>query len=195
MSEGRLLAGFPASSRLGKGSVKGTLVRLDVDRDRRREEMGMRSECRESFERTVMLWALVVACACLFAPAHAQADGKSSDGAAATQLATRHRVGSSLEDRVRTLTKALDLDARQQAELKKVLEAQRDEVTRIWDDESMPPANRVVATQAVSDTTADRIRALLNDQQKKKYTPPKQPHEPASDGRSVEEWMDAANPK
>jgi hypothetical protein len=169
--------------------------------------MGMRSESKESFDRTVMLWALAAACACLIprahaetdaksSPARAETDGKSSDRAAATaQRATRHRTGATLEDRVRTLTKALDLDARQQADLRKVLEAQRDEVTRIWDDESMPPANRVVATQAVSDTTADRIRALLNDQQKKKFTPPKPPHEPASDGPSVEEWMDATKPK
>jgi hypothetical protein len=153
----------------------------------------MRSQCKESFERTVMLLALALACACLVPPVHAETDGKSSDPAAETQRATRHRTGSSLEDRVRMLTKALDLDARQQSELRKVLQAQRNEVTRIWEDESMPAANRVVATQAVSDTTADRIRALLNDQQRKKFTPAKPPHEPA-EGPTVDEWMDATKP-
>lgn len=105
-----------------------------------------------------------------------------------------NRIG--LEDRVRTLSKALDLDATQQSELRKVLEDQREQVGRIWSDASVPAAYRVSATQAISDKTADRIRALLNEEQRKKYKTARQ-HGAAADSAkpNVEAWMDAAKPK
>ena len=174
------------------------LVRSEMDRDRRADEMGKRSEAKrkESFGRTALLWVLALASACLI-PAHAAADGNDADHEAAARQALSHHRGSSLDARVRTLSKALDLDAKQQSELRKVLEDQREQIMRVWDDTSVPAVSRVVATQAISDSTADQIRALLNDEQKKKYNPPKPLHEAASgsDGPSVEEWMDAAKPK
>jgi hypothetical protein len=61
----------------------------------------------------------------------------------------------------------------------------------------VPPPNRVAATQAIGDKTADRIRALLNDEQKKKYNAPRQPRDTAAGARgpSVEDWMYPAKPK
>ena len=160
--------------------------------------MGKRSEAKrtKSSGWTVLVWVLALASAGLV-PAHAAADGKDSDSAAAARQAPGHHRGSSLDDRVRTLSKALDLDARQQSELRKVLEGQREQVKRVWDDTSVPAGYRVSATQAISDNTADRIRALLNDEQKKKYNPPKPPREAASgsDRPSVETWMNAVKPK
>lgn len=99
--------------------------------------------------------------------------------------------GRSLEERVTMLSKALDLDARQQSQLRKVLEDQREQVSRVWSDTSVPAAYRVGTTQAISDKTADRIRALLNDEQRKRYNPPKPPREarPGSARPSVEAWM------
>jgi hypothetical protein len=54
----------------------------------------------------------------------------------------------------------------------------------------------VSATQSIGDKTADQIRALLNEEQRKKYNPPKPSHE-ASTGPSpgVEEWMNKTKPK
>ena len=127
-------------------------------------------------------------------PAHAAAGGKFEAGEAPKRRAPRHVQGPSLEDRVKTLSQALDLDAKQQARLRKVLEGQREQVRRVWSDASVPAAYRVSATQAISDNTADQIRALLSEEQKKHYNPPKPPREalPGSSRPSVEAWMSPA---
>jgi hypothetical protein len=103
---------------------------------------------------------------------------------------------SVLDQRVQLLAKELDLDSRQQAGVRNILLQQRAEVSRVWADDSVPAAVRVAATRAIGDKTADRIRALLTDEQKKKYNPPKPQHQPPTDssGRSVEDWLRAANP-
>jgi len=52
---------------------------------------------------------------------------------------------------------------------------------------------RISATRAIEDNTADQIRALLSDEQKKKYNPSRPPHKmgPGVDEPSVEDWMKA----
>jgi hypothetical protein len=107
------------------------------------------------------------------------------------------RLSPGLEDRVRNLAQALDLDATQQSELRKLLASQREQVRKIWNDSSVPPAYRVSATRAISDQTADRIRAMLNEEQSKKYILPKPPQEAlaGSPRPSVEDWMNAAKAK
>jgi hypothetical protein len=99
----------------------------------------------------------------------------------------------SLEGRVQVLSKALKLDPQQQAELRRALLEQREQVLRVWNDESLPAANRVRATQAISEQTADRVRALLNEQQRKLYNAPRPQGgtHAAGESRSVEEWMSA----
>jgi hypothetical protein len=66
----------------------------------------------------------------------------------------------------------------------------------IWSDKSLLPAERVPATRAANVRTGDEIRAILNDEQKKKYNPapPSAPSEPG-DKRSVEQWLDATQPR
>jgi hypothetical protein len=168
--------------------------------------MSMQSKAngRALIGKSVLCLILVVAAGCSFAADATieSADSTVKSARPQTQLhapftqAKRHHNGTGLDDRVNTLTKALDLDATQQSGLRKVLESQREQVARVWNDESVPAAYRVVATQAISDKTADQIRALLNDEQKKKYNPPK-PHNaaPGSTGPSVEDWMNKTKPK
>jgi len=114
-----------------------------------------------------------------------------------THQVQKQPVRGSLDDRVRALSRALDLDETQQSTLKKVLEGQREQVMKVWSDSSVPAAYRISATQAISDRTADHIRALLNEEQKKKYNPPKQSHQEATGTNklSVEQWMDATRAK
>jgi hypothetical protein len=80
--------------------------------------------------------------------------------------------------------------------LRKILTEQRDAVRRIWSDKALLPAERAPATRAANERTGDQIRAMLNDEQKKKYNPPQPttPHD-AGDKRSVEQWLDASRPK
>lgn len=107
----------------------------------------------------------------------------------------RHKA-SPLDQRVALLTRQLGLDAQQQLALRKVLEGQRAEVLRIWDDQSLSSASRIGATQAVTDRTADNIRALLTDEQKKKFRPPRPVRDPAAGSRAnVSEWMNKARPQ
>jgi Spy/CpxP family protein refolding chaperone len=126
--------------------------------------------------------------------ARAATDGQDPAGDVPHHQTRRHHRGHSLDDRVGALSRALDLDPKQQSELRKVLEGQREQVMKVWNDTSVPAAYRVAATRAISDKTADQIRELLTDEQKKKYNPPKQPREAAhgSSTASVEPWMSPA---
>jgi len=110
--------------------------------------------------------------------------------------ARRRKRGSPLDRRVMLLAKELGLDATQQGRVKKVLEGQREQVARVWNDRSIPAARRVSATQAIGDRTADRIRALLNDEQRKKYIQPRQRDAAVGTaGGDVESWMNAGKRK
>ncbi|MEP6883301.1 MAG: hypothetical protein ABJC66_01000 [Gammaproteobacteria bacterium] len=93
------------------------------------------------------------------------------------------------------LTKALDLDAQQQVELQRIFVGQREAVRKIWRDPALLPAERVPATRAVEDRTADQIRAILNDEQKKKYNPPKPAAAPDKKPPDISAWMDATRKK
>jgi hypothetical protein len=125
-------------------------------------------------------------------PALAAAD----ESAAAVPRHAAHPGGAgSLEERIKALSKGLDLDALQQSELRKILLEQRESVQKIWSDHSLLPAERAPATRTVNERTGDEIRAILNDEQKKKYNSATatRPSE-QGDQRSVEQWMDATRP-
>jgi hypothetical protein len=143
---------------------------------------------RRSIGKALLLAALAGAAG---GPARTLAAGEARPAASAParrQPTVRYRVHG-LQDRVRLLTKALDLDARQQAQLRKVLESQRQRVLAAWNDTSVAPARRIAATQAISEETNARIRALLNEEQRRKFGPPRQAREPEAPGPSVEAWM------
>jgi hypothetical protein len=112
-------------------------------------------------------------------------------------LSHQHGTANGLDERVKLLTASLSLDVDQQAQVRKILEKQREQIQAVWNDTAIPAARRVSATQAISDRTADAIRVLLNEEQKRKYSPPKPARDPQanSDNRSVEDWMNAAQPK
>ena len=140
-----------------------------------------------------LAFALVlIGMVCLHARAAEPAPGVES----APSHAQHARASSTLDGRVEALSKLLKLDVGQQGELKKLLEGQREQVRKVWDNASMPAAYRIAATQAISDRTADQIRALLNEEQRKKYSPPRLPHETnAGSSPSVEDWMNQTRPK
>ena len=112
------------------------------------------------------------------------------DPAAATLPAARPPVAvrpatptskvSPLEHRVELLARELDLNSAQRLRVKALLESQREQVQRVWNDETLPGAVRVKRTQTIGQATEDGIRALLTDVQKQKFTKPV----PAGAGRS-----------
>jgi hypothetical protein len=141
------------------------------------------------------VWLLVAIAGCAAgASGAAFANGPNLDAAKAPAV-SQTVTTRALDRRVKAFTKALDLDARQQAELRKILERQRDAVRKIWSDSGLPPAERGPATLAVSDRTAGLIREMLTDEQRKKYNPPKPPAARNSAQPDVSVWMTATRPK
>jgi hypothetical protein len=141
--------------------------------------------------------ALVLAGSGVTSPVAAAEQGLSAEqGQTATPAhpAAHHARHGSLEERVALLTRALELDARQQVALRKVLLGQREQLQRIWRDGSVPSGDRIASTKAVSMRTAEQIRSLLNEEQRKKYEPPPQ-RDPgqAVGGAHVEDWMKGAS--
>jgi hypothetical protein len=101
-----------------------------------------------------------------------------------------------LDRRMSVLTKELNLDTKQQVQIRRILEAQRAAVRAIWSDPSILPPERSAATQAQTEHTGDAIRAVLNDEQQKLYNRSRADNPmPPGDKRSVEQWMDAAKAK
>lgn len=152
--------------------------------------MGKRSRAKRRWSsRPVLQLVLVLEAGC-FVSAKAVTARQDSGGVAPAPEVSRNHNLPVFEQRVRSLSQALALDAMQQSELRKVLEEQREQLRKIWSDATAAAANRVSATQALSDLTADRIMALLNDEQKKKYKSPRPLHEAAAGSKSsVEDWM------
>jgi hypothetical protein len=139
---------------------------------------------KRSWLRTAMVAALIV-----------QVSAGGAAHAIESHAPAQTAVAGTLDHRVAVLSKALDLDARQRAELSRIFASQREAVNKIWRDPALLPAERAPATRAVEDRTADAIRAILTDEQKKKYNPPKPLAPPPSATADVGAWMDATRAK
>jgi hypothetical protein len=105
-----------------------------------------------------------------------------------------HPGRGSLDDRIATYTRELGLDAKQQSQLRALLLLQRKRVLEVWGDTSLPAAQRVHATRAIGDAVADGIRMILTEEQRKKYNPPRPPHDKAVQpgAPTVADWINAA---
>lgn len=84
-----------------------------------------------------------------------------------------------LDQRVRLMATALNLSAKQQGQLRSLLMEQRSQVLRIRSDPSMEPDDRMGALRALNQRTTERIRAMLDPEQRNKYSPAPSPTQPA----------------
>lgn len=160
------------------------------------------------------VFAVVAACAVTAAAAAAEPAAESPDKSkgpppslAATPAADAspagvgrhargHHGGATIDSRMAVLAKELNLDAAQQAGVRKVLERQRQQVARAWSDESVPSAVRVKMTQSIGESAAEQIRAVLNDEQRQKYIKPRERESAVgSAGADVEKWMQSTKSK
>jgi hypothetical protein len=90
-----------------------------------------------------------------------------------------------IDDQVKALAQELSLDAGQQAKVKTILEDQRTQAMAVIGEGSTPRAEKVQKISAIREQTIAKVRALLNDDQKKKLDlmlqepseppPPKEP--------------------
>jgi len=100
-----------------------------------------------------------------------------------------------MDDRIAILSKNLDLTEVQRSSLKKILEQRQQATLRIRNSEA--PGNvRIGQFRALQERTVEQIRAILTDEQKKKYDPMMVRKVPAADTpqRSVDDWIKATTP-
>jgi len=124
-------------------------------------------------------------------PALAQASGT----AAPRHHASGRYKRPSLDDRVAVLGKNLDLTEAQRSALKKILEQRQQDTLRIRDS-SATGSVRIEQFRALQERTILQIRAILTDEQKKKYDPLITRTRPANSTpqRSVEDWLKITTP-
>jgi hypothetical protein len=107
-----------------------------------------------------------------------------------TQSVYRRR---SVDERVKNFAETLNLDPTQQAGVKAVLERQQREARQIQFDQSLSGTERIGRFRALQQETVSRIRALLNEEQKKKYDPLNHGTAATTSQPSVEDWLKATH--
>ena len=123
-------------------------------------------------------------------PVAAQVSGTSSP----SSPTHRTRQRPSIDDRVKILAKNLELNEAQQSAVKHILEQRQQESLRLRLDPSIAPSSRIARFRVLQDRTVERIRAVLDDEQRKKYDPLIVRGIPASpDQRSVEDWLELSS--
>lgn len=80
-----------------------------------------------------------------------------------------HRGMPSVDERVQHLTKALNLTADQQAKVKSILEDQKNQMASLKQDTSMSQQDRRAKFQQIHEASTQKIRDVLNDDQKAKF--------------------------
>jgi hypothetical protein len=125
--------------------------------------------------------------------APAQAAVRPGNGHAAPhgRRPARRSPDAVLDERVAALGKALDLDAGQKAELRRILLVRRDQLRQVWNDPDRSSADRIGASQSINERTEDRIRSILNEEQRRQYIASKPAGAPGErPEHGLDYWMD-----
>ena len=113
----------------------------------------------------------------------------------AHRLLSRHKRPS-VDDQVELLAKYLALNEVQQSSLKGILEQRQMEILamrRAHASSDAPPTDTFLA---IEDQTVERIRAMLNEEQRKKYDPlGARNSRSVAQQQSVEDWLKSARPR
>jgi hypothetical protein len=106
-----------------------------------------------------------------------------------------HYKRQTLDDKIAVLSKNLELTEPQQVSVKKILERRQQETLRIRDAD-VPGNVRIDQFRLLQERTITQIRAVLTDEQKKKYDPLISRTRPTASTpqRSVEDWIKATTP-
>jgi hypothetical protein len=135
---------------------------------------------------------MVVAALLIGAASAAAVEPVAATLPAAPGAVHRQATRGTLDGRLEALARMLNLDTRQQASVRELLQRQRMQLAQIWEDAGVPAAYRVHATRMLSEQTSENIRALLNEEQKKKFPQPQPVRAAPADalgGRSIDEWI------
>jgi Spy/CpxP family protein refolding chaperone len=128
--------------------------------------------------------------------ADAPAVPQATAGASPARQTHRAHGSSRIDDRVKMFAKSLDLNEAQQAAVKRILEQRQQQTLEMRLDPSITGSVRIERFRALQVSTVQQIRAVLNDEQSKKYDPLAPGRlQPAPDQRSVEDWLKITTPK
>jgi hypothetical protein len=133
-------------------------------------------------------------------PAWAPLAGVQAEGQTSGSVETKPQIQSpgrwraiTIDDQVKRFAQSMELSQTQQSEVKQILEFKQVQIRRIRLDESLSGDERISRLHDLQDSTVARIRAVLNDEQKKKYDPlAVREAQKGSPQPSVEDWMKAA---
>ena len=145
--------------------------------------------------RTALAPLIALTCALVSATPARAADESAAAPAAAPPVPHAHHKPRA-RDPAADLAKRLDLDAKQQVQVKRLLALRQAQIRRVWSDPAIDPSDRVGAVKAINDRTVAQIRELLTDEQKKKYIQPRPAGSPPNEPQpSVEDWLNATRPR
>jgi Spy/CpxP family protein refolding chaperone len=115
--------------------------------------------------------------------------------AGSSEPQTPHRYKrSNIDDRVSVLARNLDLSEAQQSAVKRILEERRQQSMHIRRDPSISGGDRIEQFRILQQNTVARIRAVLNEEQRKKYDPFATQKIQQTPERSVEDWLKLTTP-
>lgn len=144
-----------------------------------------------------MVYAPLLALACVLActaPVRA-ADAGAPEPDAPPRATQAHR-NPPARNLAAALAKRLDLDAKQEAQVRRLLANRQAQIRKLWSDPSIAGDERVGAVKAINVRTIEQIRSLLTEEQKQKYFQPRPAGSPASEpSLSVEDWLHALRPQ
>lgn len=118
-------------------------------------------------------WRMLSAMAILLAiltPA-APVSAQDSTAASSAQQGHSHSRRQTLDERVERLAKYLNLSDGQRSVLKEILLERQQEILKLRHSASSGEELQMDRFRAVEDKTVERIHAILNDEQRKKYDP------------------------
>ena len=107
----------------------------------------------------------------------------------------RFSVAQSIDESVRRLARGLDLDAGQQTRLREILVNQHRQVMLLRNGAAAASGDVTGATMAIYDQTRARIRAMLNDEQLKKYPAALPRDQTAPAQADLQKWLQMQDSK
>lgn len=91
-----------------------------------------------------------------------------------------------VDERLQRLTESLSLSTEQQTQVRLILERRQAEVERLRLDATPSAVERVHMYRAVDERTVERIKNVLSEEQRQKYSPPRAPaHEASAPGPAL----------
>jgi hypothetical protein len=119
-----------------------------------------------------------------------------ADSARGSQSLIRKHKRPSPDERGKALAKYLELNQTQQIALQKILEQRQEEVLKMRFTPLPAGSAQIDRFRAIQDKTANRIRAVLNQEQRKKYDLLAiRRSAPPGSKTSVQDWLKAATPQ